>query len=254
MANTLNEIVRFYWEQQPCGTEPDVTGKLDKGTLAWSEKIEEHRYTVEPFIHAMAQFTRYHGKKILEIGVGAGTDHLQWARAGAECCGVDLTDAAIETTRARLAMHGLSSNLQRLDAEVLPFADESFDLVYSWGVIHHSEHPEKILCEIRRVLRSGGRFIGMMYNRRSLVALRLWLKHVVKEKRWYSLADVIWNHVESFGTKAYTVKELQELFSEFSHFTAIPLITPYDKSRCPAWVSKFLPDEWGWFIAIRAKK
>jgi ubiquinone/menaquinone biosynthesis C-methylase UbiE len=254
MAERLNEMVRSYWEQQPCGTDPDVIGHIKKGSLAWSEKIEEHRYNVEAFIHAVAQFTRYHGKKILEIGVGAGTDHLQWVRAGAECYGVDLTDAAIKTTKARLAIYGFKSNLQCLNAEILPFPDESFDLVYSWGVIHHSEHPERIIREIRRVLRPGGDFTGMMYNRHSLVALRLWVKHSIKERNCHSLADVIWNHVESVGTKAYTVKELKELFSEFSRFSAIPFMTTYDKTRWPVWISKFFPDEWGWFIAIRAKK
>src|SRR5205085_1465488 len=81
------------------------------------------------------------------------SDHLQWARAGCLCHGVDLTDAAIETTRAHLALHGLSSDLRRVDAETLPFDDASFDIVWSWGVIHHSEHPERIIAEIRRVLR-----------------------------------------------------------------------------------------------------
>jgi 2-polyprenyl-3-methyl-5-hydroxy-6-metoxy-1,4-benzoquinol methylase len=72
-----------------------------------------------------------------EVGVGAGTDHLQWARAGALCHGVDLTDAAIETTRARLAHYGFTSELRRVDAETLPFPDDTFDVVWSWGVIHH---------------------------------------------------------------------------------------------------------------------
>jgi ubiquinone/menaquinone biosynthesis C-methylase UbiE len=254
MAKSLNEIVRSYWEQHPCGTDPDLTGNLKRGTLAWSERIEEHRYNVEPFIHAVAQFTRYHGKKILEIGVGAGTDHLQWARAGAECYGLDLTDAAIDITKERLALYGFKSNLQRLDAESLPFPDESFELVYSWGVIHHSEHPERIISEIRRVLRPESSFIGMVYNRYSLFALRVWLKYVVKEKRLHSFSDVIWKDVESIGTKAYTIEELKKLFSEFSSFSAFPLMTAYDKEKWPTWISQFFPDQWGWFIAIRAKK
>jgi len=253
--SNLNEAVRSYWEPEPCGTNPVLIGDLPQQTREWFERIEEHRYQVEPFIHSVAQFTRWHGKKILEIGVGAGTDHLQWARAGAECYGVDLTEAAIETTKARLALYGFASNLQRLDAEELPFADESFDLVYSWGVIHHSEHPEQIIREIRRVLKPGGVFIGMMYGRHSPAVFKVWMKYaLLKGKPWRSFADVIWHHVESIGTKAYKVSELRELFCEFSSLTAQPQITPYDTDKWPTWLSKYFPDSWGWFITLRAVK
>lgn len=251
----LNEQVRSFWEREPCGTGNVIVGGLPRLTREWFEQIEEHRYTVEPFIHSVAQFTRHHGKKILEIGVGAGTDHLQWARAGAHCSGVDLTQAAIETTKARLAMYGFESDLRRTDAEKLPFADHSFDLVYSWGVIHHSERPDLIVSEIRRVLKPNGIFIGMVYGKRSVAAFRFWVKHALLEGRpWRSFADVVWHHVESMGTKAYTVSELRKLFSDFSDCRATPLITPYDKVKWPGWLSKYFPDSWGWFIAIRATK
>jgi len=255
MRETLNDKVRSYWEQKPCGTSHEVTGDFEKGSLLWFENIEEHRYSIEPFIHSVAQFTRHHGKKILEIGVGAGTDHLQWARAGAICYGIDLTQAAIEITRSRLSMYGFESNLQCTDAENLPFDDEIFDLVYSWGVIHHTEHPQRIIQEIKRVLKSDGVFIGMMYNRHSLVAFEVWVRSALfKGKPWRSLSEVIWYSMESLGTKAYTVSELKELFSEFGSFSAKPIITAYDRSIGPAWLSKFFPDQWGWFITIRAKK
>jgi 2-polyprenyl-3-methyl-5-hydroxy-6-metoxy-1,4-benzoquinol methylase len=84
------------------------------------------------------------------------------ASAGELCHGVDLTGAAIETTCAHLAAYGLSSDLRRIDAETLPFPDVSFDVVYSWGVIHHAERSERIIVEIRRFLRPGGVFLGMM--------------------------------------------------------------------------------------------
>ena len=255
MFETLNDEVRRYWEQSPCGTSCQVTGDLAVGSLAWFERIEEHRYNIEPFIHSVAQFTRHHGKKMLEIGVGAGTDHLQWARAGVQCYGVDLTEAAIKITKARLSLYGFESNLQRIDAEVLPFADESFDLVYSWGVLHHSERPECIIQEIKRVLKPGGDFIGMMYNRHSLNVLRNWIRHaLLTMKPWCSFSDVIWRHMESVGTKAYTISELQELFLGFSIFSAKPLVTIYDTFRWPVYLSQFFPDEWGWFITLRATK
>ncbi len=249
----MNEAVRLYWERQPCGTGPALVGNLAPGTREWYARIEEHRYSLEPFIHSLAQFPRHHGKRLLEVGVGAGTDHLQWARAGAECHGVDLTDAAIQTTREHLGLYGFRSDLQRIDAELLPFQDQTFDVVYSWGVIHHTENPERIVREIHRVLRPEGLFIGMMYGRHSVVAMKLWLKHgLLRGRPWRTLADVVRHHMESIGTKAYTPGELRALFNGFAQFTVIPILTPYDLNRIPHAVGQFIPKALGWFIGLRA--
>lgn len=252
---TINPDVRAYWEQEPCGTDRAVVGDLPKHSREWHEEVERFRYEVEPFIHSVAQFTRHRGKRILEVGVGAGTDHLQWARAGCDCYGVDLTDAGIETTRARLALYGLTSTLQRVDAETLPFDDGFFDLVYSWGVIHHSAHPDRILAEIRRVLRPGGTFIGMLYGRHSVTVLRFWIRHaLLKGKPWRSLSDVVWHHVESIGTKAYTEPEIQRLFADFEQVRTTPILTINDRAGFPRWVSQLFPARWGWFIAVHAAR
>jgi len=252
---SLNTEVRAFWEHEPCGTASAIVGDRAPRTREWFEEIERYRYQVEPFIHAVAQFTRHRGKKVLEVGVGAGTDHLQWARAGCECHGVDLTDAGIETTRARLAIYGLASDLRRVDAESLPFGDGTFDLVYSWGVIHHSEHPARIVAEIRRVLRPGGTFIGMLYHRRSVTALLLWLRHaLVVGRPWRTPSDVIWRHVESLGTKAYTQGEARRLFGGFAAVSTMPILALSDRDRLPAWITKFYPSTWGWFLAVRATR
>jgi ubiquinone/menaquinone biosynthesis C-methylase UbiE len=191
----------------------------------------------------------------LEVGVGAGTDHLQWARAGAVCYGVDLTDRAIETTRAHLALYGYHSALQRIDAEELPFPDDTFDIVYSWGVIHHSARPERIVHEIRRVLKPSGTFLGMMYGCRSIVMLKLWIKFgLLRGKPWRSVSDLVASHMESPGTKAYTASEVKALFSSFRSCETRALLTPYDSNKLPAWIVRLLPDAWGWFISIKAEK
>ncbi|MBI1318951.1 MAG: methyltransferase domain-containing protein [Candidatus Hydrogenedens sp.] len=255
MTTTLNDEVRAFWERQPCGTQKEFTGALERGSKAWFEQVEEHRYRVEPFIHGVAQFTRHTGKTMLEIGVGAGTDHLQWARAGCRCHGVDLTDAAIETTRRRLDLYGLRSDLRRLDAETLPFPAASFDLVYSWGVIHHSERPERIIAEIHRVLKPGGRFIGMMYNLWSVAVLKQWVRHgLLAGRPWRSLDDLVWHHIESIGTKAYSRPALHRLFAAFERVETRSLITPYDRYRFPGWLASQFPDPWGFFTAIDAVK
>ncbi len=251
----LNTAVRGHWEARSCGTWEEIVGDAPEKSLEWFRRVENHRYQAEPCIHAVAQFTRYHGKKILEIGVGAGTDHLQWARAGAECHGVDLTDAAIANTTAHLAHYGFRSELRRIDAETLPFADASFDVVYSWGVIHHSESPEKIIREIHRILKPGGRFIGMMYRRNSVLTLRTWVRHaLLKGRPWKSFRQVLWNHMESLGTKGYTEPELKSMFGDFAFCETIPYLTVYDTDKIPRVIHQFFPPGCGWFIGIRARK
>lgn len=251
----MNKEVRDYWEQEPCGTAPSIVRDTEKFSLEYFESVENYRYKVEPFIHSIAQFTRYNGRKVLEIGVGAGTDHLQWARAGADLYGVDLTDAAIETTGERLQLYGFNSQLQRVDAEKLPFGDSSFDVVYSWGVIHHSEHPERIIAEINRVLKEDGEFIGMLYHRLSYTTFRVWVKYaLLKGKPWLSFSNVLYHNVESIGTKAYSRKELKGLFSEFAELEITPHLTQGDIRRLPKWLIEFLPHQFGWFWGIRAKK
>ena len=144
------------------------------------------------------------------MGVGAGTDFLQWVRAGAYATGVDLTPEAIANTQARLELYGLrAQELLVADAENLPFPNNSFDLVYSWGVIHHSPDTPRCLAEIVRVARPGGAIKIMVYNRYSFFALYQWVRSaLLKGKPFQSLSKVLFNHQESLGTKAYTKKEM----------------------------------------------
>ncbi len=251
----LNERVRQYWESEPNGTGPSVAPGRGADRRAWFEAIEARRYELEPFIHAAARFSQYRGKMLLEVGVGVGTDHLQWARAGAVCHGVDLTDAAVGLTAEHLGLYGFRSDLRTADAETLPYPDESFDVVYSWGVIHHSERPERMVEEIFRVLRAGGTFIGMVYARHSLVALKLWIKYGLLGLRpMTTFAGVIWEHMESVGTKAYTQKEVMSLFRNFSDVRVEQIVTPYDRSRFPGFLAHRVPARFGWFIVIHATR
>jgi SAM-dependent methyltransferase len=143
--------------------------------------------------------------------------------------------------------------LQRADAEVLPYPEQHFDLVYSWGVIHHSERPEAIVTEVRRVLRPGGVFIGMIYGRYSPAVFKLWVKNALLRGRpWRSFADVVWNHEESIGTKAYTMAETRKLLSGFGRVELKRYNTPYDTNHFPRLISQFFPDSWGWNICFWA--
>jgi len=102
----LKANVKKYWDTSPCGTEFIDQQKFSP---AYFQAIEDFRYSIEPEIFAFAQFSRFHGKKILEVGVGAGTDFIQWVRAGAQCYGIDLTEEAIAHVKHQLNLHGLQA-------------------------------------------------------------------------------------------------------------------------------------------------
>jgi ubiquinone/menaquinone biosynthesis C-methylase UbiE len=254
-SQPILEEVRNFWEQGTCGWTLPELKDIPRATQPWFEQLEKLRYERESCIHSIAQFSRHKGKKILEIGVGAGTDHMQFAKAGAICHGVDLTDEAIRTTTERFRLYGFQSQLQRLNSEKLPFANEYMDLVYSWGVIHHSEEPQKIVNEIHRILKPGGEFRGMLYGRYSPHTFKMWVKFaLLAGKPWRTFSDVIWHHVESIGTKSYTHAEVKKMYSAFSEVSVTSFITPYDTSHFPKWMHAFFPNGFGWFLGIVAKK
>ncbi len=163
------ESVRTYWESRPCGADNDPHAEGTPGYFAW---LTQTRYKLEPFISKYARFEQWRGLSVLEVGVGAGTDAEQFARAAAKYSGIDLTERGVALTRRRLELLGLVGSIERANAEKLPFPDGSFDFVYSWGVIHHSPHAEVAAREMIRVCRPGGQICCMVYNRRSIYALQ----------------------------------------------------------------------------------
>ncbi len=160
----LKERVRAFWQAHPCGTK---FSDAEMGTPEFFELIEAHRYTKEWHIPEAADFAGARGLSVLEIGCGLGTDGAQFAKAGARYTGVDLTEAAIELARKRFEIAGLPGEFRVADAENLDFADESFDRIYSHGVLHHTPDTARAVAEIHRVLKPGGRAMVMLYHRGS---------------------------------------------------------------------------------------
>lgn len=209
----MKSAVRDFWNVQSCDTQ--VAGST-RFSLEYFEEIERFRYRDQPFIHSFAQFTRYRGKRVLEVGVGAGTDFTQWLRAGARATGVDLTPEAIANMTRRRAVYELPEpeELREADAEKLPFSADSFDLVYSFGVLHHSPDTVQAVREAVRVTRPGGEVKLMLYNRRSIYVLNQWVKHALMRGRpWRGLKWILANRVESPGTRGYTRRELKSLLA-----------------------------------------
>jgi ubiquinone/menaquinone biosynthesis C-methylase UbiE len=160
----LKERVREFWQQHPCGTK---FSDAAMGSSEFFERVEAHRYEKEWHIPAAANFAGTRGLKVLEIGCGLGTDGAQFAKAGADYTGIDLTEAAVDLARRRFTVSGLPGDFRVSDAEKLDFPGESFDLVYSHGVLHHTPDIEAAIGEIYRVLRPGGRAVIMLYHRGS---------------------------------------------------------------------------------------
>jgi SAM-dependent methyltransferase len=253
---SLDEV-REFWQAAPCGTR-DVAD--EGGELARYAALDRIRDEREPFIAGFARFSDRAGRRVLEVGVGAGSDHLRFARAGAECFGVDLTPAAVELTSRRLDVENLHSKLQVANAEQLPFPDASFDFVYSWGVIHHTPSPETAASEILRVLKPGAPFCVMVYNRHSLLAAQAWLRFgALRGRPLRSPSRLIAEHVESPGTKAYSAREATALFSAAGRVSVTTVLTPYDlrvgrRLFLPTWVRSFVPSALGWFHVIEGTR
>jgi ubiquinone/menaquinone biosynthesis C-methylase UbiE len=212
-SERLKAQTREYWNQQSCDTQVATAPKF---TRDYFEQIESWRYFDQPFIHSFAQFTRYRGKKVLEVGHGAGTDFIQWLRAGARLSGIDLTPEALANVQNRIKAYGLPEPeyLQNGDAENLPFESNTFDLGYSFGVLMLCPDVPKAIGELVRVVKPGGEIKIMLYNHRCTYIFNQWIKHaVLRGKPWKSLKWVLWNHIESIGNKGYSVKELKRMFA-----------------------------------------
>lgn len=256
----MKEAVQRFWDEHPCGTG-DVSGPA-AGTAAFFAALDARRYGLEPFIEQHARFSEHACRRVLEIGCGAGGDLARFARGGALVTGVDLSSRSLALTRRRLEIAGLEAELAVADAEALPFVDGSFDVVYAWGVLHHTPEPTRAMLEIFRVLTAGGHICIMLYHRRSLLALQAWVRYAAAVGRpWRSVTSVLAAHVESPGTRAYTRAEAVRLL-EGAGFVGIGtevIVTPWDarigrRRFLPAWCRAVLPRSLGWFLVVHARR
>lgn len=215
---------REQWGQDPCGAENDREHEL--GTREFFDQIERHRYQeYAAWMPRLMEFEKFRGARLLEIGCGMGSDLLQFARGGARCTGIDLTPRSIEITRHRFRLYEANANFMISDGERLPFRTESFDVVYSNGVLHHTPDTAGAIREVHRVLRPGGVAKVMLYHRNSL---NYWFEIVLRrgilgfEFLRGRSAEEIMSRVIEFSdhdarplVKVYSRKQARELFSMF---------------------------------------
>jgi ubiquinone/menaquinone biosynthesis C-methylase UbiE len=240
MTSVDKEDVKEFWEQEACGER-------------YGSAQDRVRYELEPEILDFANFDSAAGLRVLEIGVGMGADFLRWARAGAVATGVDLTERAVTLTRRRLAEENLTGQALVADAESLPFADGQFDLVYSWGVLHHTPSPAHALHEAQRVLAPGGALKIMLYHRQSWVALAAWARFCLLRGNPLASLRTAVSHVESPGTHAFTPGEVSALLPFMTNPSIAPRLSHWDQTWAP-FVSRAFGDRFGWFLLIQGSK
>jgi len=215
----LKADVRDFWNADPCGSR----------YLGDREDFNAHarsRYELEPYIGEFAGFKESAGKRVLEIGVGMGADYLEWLKAGAVASGVDLSESSLERARRRCELAGHQPDLRVSDAEELPFADSTFDIVYSYGVLHHSPNTVQCIAEAGRVLNPGGILRIMIYHDPSPTGLMLWARYGLASGQ--SVRQSVHDHLESPGTKTYSREEATDLLAGFEQIEMRQVFSPGD--------------------------
>lgn len=253
------------WSNDPCGmlAAKDVT----LGTKEFYQRIDQNRYQeYAPWMKKAIGFEQFKGKTVLEIGFGMGTDLFSFASSGAIVSGVDLSPKHLEISSKRFALYGLNANLQLADTESLPFADATFDLVYSFGVIHHTPDTEKAVDEIHRVLKPGGQAILAVYHKTSIFHLCVisgYLLHgrFLQESYQDTLSRIEYRENSDARplVKLYSKKDFQTLLHKFSqvdiecfhldktHFSFLQGLIP--DSLIKKWENKY-----GWYLVAKCKK
>jgi 2-polyprenyl-3-methyl-5-hydroxy-6-metoxy-1,4-benzoquinol methylase len=243
------EQVRTYWDQRPCNIRHSPR---PIGTREYFDEVEARKYLVEPHIPKFADFERWRGKKVLEIGCGIGTDTVNFARHGASVTAVDLSPESLKIAAQRVALFGLgdlvkfySGSAEELTS-FLPL--DTYDLIYSFGVIHHTPHPDRVLEQVRSYVKPGTTVKVMVYHRHSWKVL--WILMGYGKGQFWRLNDLIAEHSEAQTrcpvTYTYTRRQGRELLESFGFHVvdvSVEHIFPY---RIADYVQYRYVKSWPW--------
>lgn len=264
--------VQNYWNARPCNIRHSTA---ELGTEEYFNQVEARKYFVEPHIPRFAEFDKWKGKTVLEIGCGIGTDTIRFARAGAQVTSVDLSSESLALARKRADVFGLSDRVDFFEANAEKLSEfipvKKYDLVYSFGVIHHSPQPAKIIEQVRDHFTAPGSTLKLMvYNRRSWKVLWMY----IQEKGKGSLDEIIAQHSEAQTgcpiTYSYTKDDIADLiglgftiddvFYDHIFPYQVPKYVKYEYERewffryLPASVFRMLEKNFGWHLCLTATK
>lgn len=264
------DIIKGFWNKQPCNIKHS---SLAVGSKEYFDEVEKRKYFVEPHISNFADFSQWSGKKVLEIGCGIGTDTINFAKHGALVTAIELSEKSLELAQKRANLYSLQDKIRFYNGNaeelttLLPI--EKYDLVYSFGVIHHTTHPEKVLEQIHNYIHPNSIIKIMIYNRYSWKVFWIGLKYC-KGQVWkipkyiaqYSEAQegcpvtYIYSKTEArqlVETQGYKITSLQ---IEHIFPYSIPAYIQYKYKK--VWYFRFLPKllfDWleknlGWHMCI----
>jgi 2-polyprenyl-3-methyl-5-hydroxy-6-metoxy-1,4-benzoquinol methylase len=210
--------VKDYWDRRPCNIRHSPR---PVGTKEYFDEVEARKYFVEPHIPGFAEFERWRGKRVLEIGCGIGTDTINFARQGARVTAVDLSEKSIEVARSRTSVYGLQDQVQFFSGnaeELSRFVPaEPYDLIYSFGVIHHTPNPHRVLEQMRQYARPGTTVKIMVYHRRSWKAA--WIVLTEGKGQFWKLSKLVAQNSEAQTgcpiTYTYTRRQGRKLVEEY---------------------------------------
>jgi len=200
MAASFEDIpitkVSDYWNSRPCNIRHS---RKPIGSREYFDEVEARKYFVESHIPGFADFAHWSGKKVLEIGCGIGTDTINFARHGAQVTAVDLTEKSLDVARQRVKVFGLEERVRFIQANAEKLSEsvpvEKYDLVYSFGVIHHTPHPERVLEEVRKYVTPESTVKIMVYNRWSWKVL--WVLFGYGKGKFWKLNRLIAEYSEA---------------------------------------------------------
>lgn len=171
------EQVRDYWNANPCNIRHS---KAPVGTQEYFDQVEYRKYKVEPHIPGFANFPEWAGLRVLEVGCGIGTDAVNFVRHGASYTGIELSKASLDLCAKRLDVYNIPNPFTPAfyggNAEELldgGLFGKEFDLVYSFGVVHHTPNPQRLIDGMRSVLRVGGELRMMVYATNSFKGIMI---------------------------------------------------------------------------------
>jgi ubiquinone/menaquinone biosynthesis C-methylase UbiE len=264
-GDAYKDEVQKQWDNDPAGSH--YVKKADPHTLEWFKEVEAYRYgTYGPWMFETMEFGQHAGKQLLEVGGGIGTDLSQFATHGAITTDVDLSSGHLELAKENFERRGLTGRFIHQDAETLPFDDNTFDVVYSNGVIHHTPNTANVVAEMRRVLKPGGKAIVMVYAENSLHYWRnlVWAIGIKEAALWrQSMGEIMSRSVERSDNaaarplvKVYTPARLRNLFAAFTDIEIVQRqMVAEEKPRLLTRVPLPLMGKMmGWNLVIKARK
>lgn len=270
------EQVKAFWNKRPCNIKHSSE---NVGSYEYFEDVRKKRYFVEPHIKEFADFSRWKGKKVLEIGCGIGTDTIEFALAGAQVTAVDLSCESLMIAKQRAKVYGVEDNITFYQGDAEELSEfvplDLYDLVYSFGVIHHTPDPGNVLWNIDKYIDEISEVRIMLYHKRSWRVLEILWNTPIKYISKKNLNNIIALQSEAQTgcpiTYTYTKKQAKELIEDNSLLIEnieIKHVFPYrvkdykEQRYVKKWYFRFMPkllfnylsSKFGWHLCITARK